>query len=516
MQVISRINRIKMATPWDSDYVSTRLKERVWRQGWKTMYQGITISSLITLLCLSSALAISYPDVARAQALDPDWTAPMDMTAPETEGTDVSPVLLCDDYENLHLLWGKTYESGSALFYRNDLTGRWSGPLDVVAMPDLTVARLSADISMSGDTLHVVWQNSYIKGEVYYARAPLSSAADPRSWTSPVVLAYDVDSAGVKAGKGGELYLIYGTSDESGLRNSVQWITSLDGGLTWSDPATVYETASAVPSTIAAGLAVDGIGRWFVTITIRSQEYGLYSEAGYIRSLDGGRSWQSYEVIARQSEARPNISGAAAFTFGDNEVHQTWYDPRRMHRWSYDGGDTWRDPIEIMSLGAAFGGGNELVKDSAGGLHVVTGVLGGIYSSHWDGSRWSAPELIDDRLRDWHGWRLEPCQGDRLNVVYDDRLEDDSAIWYSSRQVNAPHIDQSPIPTSVAESATESGSLEASPTARPAATAEPAPPVTERGPSATDRRALAPLLTPTVLVAVLISVALAFHKWRGP
>jgi hypothetical protein len=38
------------------------------------------------------------------------------------------------------------------------------------------------------------------------------------------------------------------------------------------------------------------------------------------------------------------------------------------------------------------------------------------------------------------------CRGNELHVVYDDRVEEDTTVWYSNRRVDAPHIDQQQIP----------------------------------------------------------------------
>ena len=160
------------------------------------------------------------------------------------------------------------------------------------------------------------------------------------------------------------------------------------------------------------------------------------------------------------------VDWIAPFSFGDNEVYLTWHDPRRMQQWSLDGGETWNGPIEIMELAAAFGGVNRLVKDSAGVLHVLTAMTGGVFSAAWDGTQWGPRERIDDRPNDPHGQYMVVCQGNQLHVVYHDRIVQNSTgkftIWYSSRQVNAPHLERRPFvpltpqPTTPANSGTPS------------------------------------------------------------
>jgi hypothetical protein len=117
-----------------------------------------------------------------------------------------------------------------------------------------------------------------------------------------------------------------------------------------------------------------------------------------------------------------------------------------MHQWSMDGGETWSAATEILPLGAAFGGQNQLVKDSAGTLHVILATGSGVYSVAGDGAQWGPPEPIDTRPIDPHGQTITTCQGNHVNVAYYDRVGGER-VWYSSRQVNAPHIARKPMPT---------------------------------------------------------------------
>jgi hypothetical protein len=114
-----------------------------------------------------------------------------------------------------------------------------------------------------------------------------------------------------------------------------------------------------------------------------------------------------------------------------------------MHRWSNDGGSTWSEPDQVMRLGAAFGGPNALTQDSSGAIYIVTAINEGVYSARWDGSMWGPPERIEDRDIDPHGQEIAICQGNKLQVIYDDR-NDSQNIWYSSRTVDAPRLDRQP------------------------------------------------------------------------
>jgi hypothetical protein len=399
---------------------------------------------LTSLLLVGIILLRSY--ASNAQTPDSKWSSPIDISAPVSTGQDIFGVLLCDPYQNLHVLWAKNYEGGSGIFYRNDLSDTWSDLIDVIAVPDPIAARLSVALSLPDNVIHLIWQNNFIRGDVYYSQVSLLNAGNSRSWTRPKILIPQVDSAQIHVDAAGIVRILFGASDASGRENGVYYIKSEDGGATWGDPIPIYETDSSLPSTITAAMAMDQAGRIHVGITIRSQEYSAYSEIGYLRSLDGGQTWSEYKVIDDKGTTFQGVSTLTPYAFGPDEVHLTWHDPRRMHQWSFDGGETWSEPIQIMPLSAGFGGANELVKDSAGVLHVVTAVANGVFSAAWENSQWTTPEQIDNRPMDPHGQKIAVCQGNQLHVVYDDRLGNETTVWYSRREVDAPHRKRLSLP----------------------------------------------------------------------
>lgn len=464
----------------------------------------------IRILLIGLLLTMVQTRAVAGQGFGQEWSTPVDITAP---GSDRSAfgTPLCDRYQNTYLLWSQMSDEGSELYYQDDRNGYWSTPLDVVAVPEPRLIRIDAGISPETDTLHVIWQNRDIGGDVYYTSVPLHATSDVRAWRTPNIL---VENAGanMRVDDRGIIHVAYGASENEGLNNYVYYLRSDDDGATWSTPIRVFSSHTEMPVSASVGLAVDDRQRIHAGITVRSQEYGVYSEVGYTQSTDGGNSWRPYETVQVGGTTFQGVSTIRPYAFGEDEVHLTWHDPRRMHRVSTDGGDSWSEAVEIMALGAAFGGENELVKDTAGLLHSILATGGGVFSVAYRDGGWGAPEQIDDRFIDPHGQRIVSCQGNRLHVVYYDRLGD-NRVWYSTRETSAPPISREPVPTPTPvppgigqPAAPTSAERLVSP-----AVSDPAYPLDKEE---VDSRALSPVITGTTIALLLIGIGWIYARMK--
>jgi hypothetical protein len=472
----------------------------------------------VLLLVLSTMTGLSRPAGLSAQDGSVGWTAPEDISAPFSAGRDLYGTMRCDANQNLHILWGKSRMEGSEIYYRTDAQGTLSPPIDVIAVPDTLAIRLSAAITDRDGILHLIWQNDHTGGRVYYSRVPLAAADNSREWDMPVVVLPYANSASIGTDHTGELLMVYTTSDIRGFGNTVYMMRTKDSGLTWEEAQMIYEAVEEVPSSVSAGWGFDGAGRLHLGITIRSWIYGDYSELGYLRSPDGGTTWEPYRAIAIQSETTPNVASIVPFIFGEDEIHLTWHDPRRLHIWSEDGGATWTTPIEIVRLGAGFGGANFLTKDGAGVLRAVTSVANGVYVSTFSGSEWLPPEQIENRSMDPHGQVMVVCQGNHLHIIYDDRVVEDTTVWYVHRVVNAPHIARGPVPTGeTMQEDAEVLPIAPQPTSTPAETPTPPPPLPSSDivPPVSSGGAVLPLVLSVIPVIVITTAVWVSRKYRG-
>ena len=392
------------------------------------------------------------------------WTPPVNFSN-VSELLSNTPVLLCDTKQNTHMFWVERTDQQAYIYYSSDASGSWQEPIDILGAPrvDLLDAAITPDLRA-----HLVWVAGN-GGELLYTSAPLADAHDLRKWSNPRALVSGVNVMSNVYGGGNTLYadstgvlhLAYSKPNDSDrFSNSLYYIRSEDGGDSWSAPSLVLSVSAPEPSSMSGNIAVDETGRVHVAWDVRSDQYASFSQLGYIRSTDSGKTW-GHELELAAGNPPFGVAMAAVFAFGGNEVHLTWDTPDRLHQWSNNGGETWSAPGPIMSLGAAFGGFNKLAKDSAGALHVVAAVGDGVYHAAWNGNGWNPPESLDTRPFDPHGQQLVVCQGNRLHVAYYDRTAENE-IWYSSKITKAPELPRAAIPIS-----------EAAPTFAPVLTSEP-------------------------------------------
>lgn len=414
---------------------------------------GPTSTQTVKPPTLTPTPTLTFPPLIEGQ-LTGLWSTPADLAEGVTTNWRAYPIGLCDQYQNLHLFWADNQGENSAeedgvnaaFYYRTDSQGTLSPPKDVLVTGDHFIHFPALALSKVDNTFHLIWVNTP-NGTLYYTSVPMAMASNAKAWGPITPIDTQVLNGAILADKKGTVHLFYGRrADEDGIENELMH-TWLDlGSHDWASPEILYTRTYSQPSQFRVEATLDGAGRIHVGLTIRSIEYGKASEVGYLRSPDGGTTWDPYIMIEETGKTFQGVEWIAPYAFGEDEIHLTWHDPERMHIYSYDGGKTWSKPSVIIRLGGAFGGSNDLIKDSAGVLHVITAVQGGVYTSAWIDKKWSTPELIDDRQVDAHGQRIIVCQGDVLHVLYYDRTGNKTS-WYSTRKITAPEIAQQIIPT---------------------------------------------------------------------
>jgi hypothetical protein len=440
----------------------------------------------------------------------------VDLSEGVTTNWRAYPAMVCDQYQNLHVFWADNTDEGAAVYYRNDINNELSNPEDVVSVPDPRIHYLKAAINNKTDTLLLTWV-SLSPGTLYFSQAPLYDASLAKTWLYPVKLDYSVFNSAIAVDPQGLVHIVYAATDRDQLHYDVFHIVSEDDGINWSEPDLIFSTTFPQRAYIRVEMAIDGKSRIHVGMTLRYQQYGVYSEVGYTRSEDGGKTWTSYQKL--DDKRYPGAEWIAPYAFGDDEIHLTWHNPKRLDMVSMDGGKTWGEPLEIIRMGAAFGGPNMLVKDSANVLHAVTAISYGVYESTFDGEKWGQPEVIDVREIDPHGQDIVVCQGNQLHVAYYDRTGGET-VWYAMKELtDTPRIARRAIPVPTATPTTTSIVLPTSmPTTTPIPTETPIPTISvseKNVPPTGTESPLTPLLFGLIPVGVLVAAAIVFRIRRS-
>lgn len=413
---------------------------------------------LLAALVVMAACVLAVPRQAGAQGGTGGWSAPIDITQPSDAHHPQFGIIKCDPYERAHIFWADNFDSADgmpAIFYRNNASGDWSTPNPVIIAPG-TIVALRVAISEKHDTVHLLWMNGSGNVTVYHSAASLAEANDPRAWLQPEPVVEEAESATIQIDRQGTIHLVYVKPGTNSMQHEVFYVQSVDDGLRWLEPVPVATAFATVPSGVQAEMAVDGRGRIHIGISVRSQEYGVESSVGYVRSIDGGQTWTEYKLIQDKGTTFQGVAWIAPFAFGDDEVFLTWHDARRMYQRSTDGGEKWSPPAEIMPLPAAFGGANPIVQDSSGILHIVLATGQAVYVLDWDGQSWGRPQRVEDRKLDPHGQNLAVCQGNQLHLVYFDNyvgdkgelVDSQNRVWWVIRELDTPWIAPRDLPAS--------------------------------------------------------------------
>ncbi len=423
----------------------------------KTLRRTLLLLMLLTIILPAPAAVLAQTQTPNPESpitappVPPTgWSRPLDLSDGNTRNWRAFPTMVCDQYQNLHIFYSDNPVSGSAgegaaVYYRNDTPGdgKFTPPEDIMALRDPRIYSLAAAINNKTDRIFVVW-TSQTPGTLYFMSALLSEATKVSAWSIPVKLDYLTFNANIEVDSKGVLHLFYSTTDQNALKYDVFHLISEDDGATWSDPDPVYSYTFPEPGYIRIETAIDSKDRIHMGLTVRYQAYGTYSEVGYTRSEDGGKTWTPY--LKFEDKRYPGVEWITPFAFEGDEIHLTWHDPRRIHIVSMDGGKTWSEPEDIMRMGAAFGGPNYLVKDNAGNLYALVAISYGVFATRWDGKSWVESQQIDTRQIDPHGQQMVVCGGNKLHVVFWDRTGEESS-WYASRELqDVPAIARKPIP----------------------------------------------------------------------
>ena len=492
---------------------------------------GSIAFTIVLTLFLTSLHWASAQSTARA------WTPPLNLF--ETEGRASEAEVVADPSGAVHVVWaygGNAVEdsgAAQAIYYARKDGSAWSEPVDVLVSPGGRGARMPSIAADAAGYLHVAWSGG---NALFYSRAHAASAGAARGWTSPYALTSGVSALepAVAVDNDGTVYVAW-TQALAGLMLA----RSDDGGQTWAVPQTVFPADRDNELARWGRIAVDGAGRLHVVLTYTvndpTAQYGrtdanlLY----YLRSTDRGDTWSEPLLVTPE----PDFGEINVATFGEDVVHLVWNGRAgrhgRYHRWSEDGGTTWRDRVEVLApspqnpIGdGGLTGFPALATDATGTLHMVSATGGGDYYFRWSEGAWLPPLLISPGLDGFGVTKttasleqpsIAISEGNLLHVVFHDGFE---RIWYTGVVIEAPHVAPQaltvpgPLPEATEESS--AAATAASTTGPEAVSVVAAAPDSAPSPSTMSQSQIILLsIAPALLLVLVIIVRSRLRKGRN-
>jgi hypothetical protein len=319
----------------------------------------------------------------------------------------------------------------------------------------------------------------WVSDKMYYSRAHISQALQPRGWSTPYQMTNNAVTNGtVQLGGDGSLNVLFGSR---GGTPAVYLLKSEDGGDFWRIAVQVSAPQGGAYA-LTCSLAVDANGRLYaawaeaVQTVAQAEGAGSVPPSGvyYARSDDGGAHWSYPRAIAGEEQGEPAID-----LDGRNEVHIFWSGmggaAGRYHTSLNGQSGEWHESERILDSGEGLLGAAALAVDSAGRLHAAIALsseslfaqasLGEIVTLSWWEGRWGDRYQVSLPVMEAQIEHSYPAMtvsgGNTLHLVWlatdqRDSQQDDSPVylWYTARRLGANPIEPVTVATLAAPIAT--------------------------------------------------------------
>jgi hypothetical protein len=269
------------------------------------------------VVCL---LLLGGYQVGLAQTDDELWSQPVNLSR---SGAAESPLLLAGPDRQLQLFWWDRFDGLTTAFM---LDGAWSDPVvapiqlsNVVgtgAGARVVVSTLPAmpDIVRTGETALALWSG---EADPDTGLRPLLSSRlslGAAEWTAPEALAESALTWATTADAPDGLHLVYcQTQQSAAFPAGIYHVRSTDGGITWSEPVTLYTSLYArlwTEKSVRLSLSADASGNVLVGWNNPRRD-----SASYVFSHDGGATWSAPAPVQDGETVglHPHFYGFAGF-----------------------------------------------------------------------------------------------------------------------------------------------------------------------------------------------------------
>jgi hypothetical protein len=372
----------------------------------------IRLIGLPALLLLLPARWEAMPMIRQSDNIT--WSEPVNLS--NTPASSMHPAIVSDAYGYVHVFWsedvggepvqpedGDSGLAGNTILYMRWDGVSWTQPIDVLFVPDESVAEFIAVDVDAENRIHAVWTG---QSNFYYSSAPSWRAESGHAWSKPMIVATNSAptqwESDIVVDVSGNLHIVYATrGDEPGIYH----IRSRDGGVTWESATKISQPFDRLETSFSnVKVIADAAGRVHaVWQTILEQGFGY--AVYYARSTDQGKSWDSPVRLGQQDPGDFETSWPYIMDVGTSGLHLIYVDGPssigRSHRISVDGGATWSEPHSIITEMEGINGYVIPVLDASGQMHLVMDMrtraeqVVGIYYARWLGESWSPVLPVD-------------------------------------------------------------------------------------------------------------------------
>lgn len=470
------------------------------------------------------------------------WEKPINISrSPDKASSD--PFVLADPSGQVHLFWAEKTTDDAALVPNTIMYAVWNGiswsePIDIFFQPlGYTIHTLVPQgILDKQGNIHLVWmaESNFPNYELYYSSAPASEAGIARSWkTPPDALASDLTgtnySIDIEQDGEGRIHIVYARVRQGQTPpepRAVSYLRSDDHGTTWTKPIDLFTIPDLERGASNTRILTEDPDKVYVTWT----EWDLTGNGQllyFVRSLDGGDSWDDPVLLARRVGNDYERDWGNLVLLGENHVASVWEGGFRAYRqamYSEDAGATWSKPIDILPGLIGENGFALFAEDSLDRTHLFVAqriregnpqnLVGGLglWHSIWDGgsSQWTRPVLSGGQY-DMVNPSVAVINGNEVVAAWTsnthheimvmngellDTPQSEPQLWPAPTAVKTPTPTPTPLPVS--------GEPESN-NAQTAVTFNGSPPTTTTSPGTS----LWMGLIPTLLIIVLVG----FVQW---
>jgi hypothetical protein len=392
------------------------------------------------------------------------WSKPTNIS--DSPPLSTHPAIVSDDYGNIHVFWSEELggrarqpgdiggEGNSIVYTRWDGTS-WTDPVDILSVPEDTVAEFVAVDVDTDSRLHIVWTG---QTNFYYSNALSWEADSAHAWRKPVVIATNSArsrlESNIAVGGSGDIHIIYAAR---GTEAGIYYIRSQDGGETWSMASLLSEPFDALERSYSTvRIIADEAGRLHA-VWQTSQQEGFGQAIYYTRSADQGQSWSTPKQLAYRDPGDTWVDWPYLMAEGDSKLHLLYVDGSsegREHRISVDSGETWSDPYHIITEMEGINGYVFPLVDNSDQMHLIVNMrtsnrqIVGVYYSQQLDNTWSPVVPIDitsPAAPSAHYTTGAMRLGNEIHIVYNQISTGE--IWHMRGTL--PDVDPEPTPTPI-------------------------------------------------------------------